>query len=263
MQVDSRSLIKNQFLAIALVAFATVVTYENAFLRDKHNFAVYLAMVTLVAWYGGLLPAITATMLSALSFAYFIAPPHGFRVASTDDVIRIILFIMIAMLISLTHWQRLQAERARRFTERRLQLSLDAARMGAWDLDLEHGAFWWSPSLERIFGRPPGSFSETYEGFLGYIHPDDRDFVDRAVTRTIENGVDYEIEHRIVRPDGSVRWITTRGRIFYNDQSRPERMMGVVADITDQRKPDEPKPSRSEPLPATVLRKPDAEKSAT
>ncbi len=101
----------------------------------------------------------------------------------------------------------------------------------AWDHDVATGDFWWSPNLEAIFGRPPGSFSRTFEGFFGYIHPEDQDFVSRAITQTMEQGTDYEIEHRIVRPDGSVKQIHTRGRIFYNQQHEVERMVGLVWEL--------------------------------
>jgi PAS domain S-box-containing protein len=239
MQQDAQSFLWGQLCAIALVLLSTLITFYVPVLHDIHSTAAFLVAVTIAAWYCGLIPSITVMVLSGFAFCYFIAPPSGFRIESKEDINRLFLYLLVASLVVYSHWAKSRAERTRRSTERRLQLALDAARMGAWDLDLERGRFWWSPNLERIFGRAPGTFSNTYEGFLGYIHPDDRDFVDRAVTRTIENGVDYEIEHRIVRPDGAVRWITTRGRIFYNERSNPERMIGVVTDISNQHKSDE------------------------
>ena len=90
--------------------------------------------------------------------------------------------------------------------------------------------------MEHLFGRPPGEFSGTYEGFIGYIHPDDQDFVKRAITRIVEGAKEFEIEHRVVRPDGQTRWILTRGRIVCDEAGTAYQVIGVAADITEHKK---------------------------
>jgi PAS domain-containing protein len=108
--------------------------------------------------------------------------------------------------------------------------------MATWEKNLRTGEFWWSPGLEEMFGRTPGTFHHSYEDFLGYIHPDDRSFVQNAFTRSMESGVEFEVEHRILRPDQGERWIITRGQMVFNDRTgRPERLLAVAVDVTDRR----------------------------
>jgi PAS domain-containing protein len=109
--------------------------------------------------------------------------------------------------------------------------------MGVWDYDLVGDDFWISPELRNIFGVGDGGgeFSPTYGGFLSFVHPEDRPEVVRAMTTSRENRTDYQLEHRLVRRGGDVRWIATRGRTFVDADGRAERMIGLVVDITDQR----------------------------
>jgi len=145
-----------------------------------------------------------------------------------------------------------------RDSEQRLSLAIDSAHLGVWDYNLLTRKFWWSKTLEIIYGRTQGDFPGTYGQFFGCIHFDDQPLFNRAITRTIDEGDDYEIEYRIELPDKSIRWVNTRGRLFFNSNSRAERIVGVVTDITDRKsvekeRPDAaPRPSRPEPLMSAV-----------
>jgi PAS domain S-box-containing protein len=110
---------------------------------------------------------------------------------------------------------------------------LEAGRMGVWDYDLRGDEFWISPALQEIFGVRTDEFAPTYGGFLAFVHPDDRAVVVRAMTTSRESNVDYQIEYRILRRDGSVHRIATRGRTFVDPHGRAERMIGLVVDLTD------------------------------
>ena len=152
-----------------------------------------------------------------------------------DDVIRLTLFLFVASLISILYESRAVAHASLRRSEDRLKLALEAAGMVVWEHDMTARTGWCSEGFADVFGSQPVRFSSTYEGYLSYIHPQDRDFVERAITHTIDNRIDYEIEHRIVKPDKSVRWVSTRGRITYAESGRVERMTGVVWDVTDRK----------------------------
>jgi PAS domain-containing protein len=108
--------------------------------------------------------------------------------------------------------------------------------MGVWDYNLLTRQFWWSKTLEAAYGRTDGSFPETYGQFFSYIHFDDQPLFNRAITRTIDEGTDYELDHRIILPDKSIRWVNTRGRVFFNSASRAERIVGIATDITAKKK---------------------------
>ena len=132
-----------------------------------------------------------------------------------------------------------QGGEALRESEARLNLALDAAGMGVWDSDLLTGRLIWSASMEALFGLAPGAFAGTREAFYELVHPEDREAVRRAVGRAVEEGVDFEVEHRIVRPDGTVRWITSKGQVFRDASGRAAHMLGAVLDITERRRAEE------------------------
>jgi PAS domain S-box-containing protein len=127
--------------------------------------------------------------------------------------------------------ERTRAEASARRSEERLRFALDAASMGTWDWSLESHTVQWSDNLEPLHGLPPGTFDGTFESYEREIHPDDRARVLRTARRSIESGVPYDVEYRMVAPDGTVRWVEGKGRVEY-EGSRPVRMTGVCMIIT-------------------------------
>ncbi|HEX5830136.1 MAG TPA: PAS domain-containing protein [Gemmatimonadaceae bacterium] len=119
------------------------------------------------------------------------------------------------------------------------RLALEAARLGTWDWDVASDRVVWSSMMERLFGIPIGSFGGTVECFRERVHPDDRAAVSDAVRRALARRSEYSIEFRIVRPDGSVRWMTAQGCAFYGENGRPIHMTGIAMDVTARRRVDE------------------------
>lgn len=78
-------------------------------------------------------------------------------------------------------------------------------------------------------------FSGTYAGFLDLIHPEDRERVEHAVRTALDERSSYAIEHRIVKPDGNVKWLSCKGQVFCDEHGRPTRIIGTVHDITDRK----------------------------
>jgi PAS domain S-box-containing protein len=118
--------------------------------------------------------------------------------------------------------------------EERLQLALDAGRMGNWDWNIQTGKVTWSADLEAIHGLAPGSFPGTFEAYKNEIHPDDRQKVEAAIAQNLQRG-EHHVEYRIVRPDGSTRWVEGRGKVFRDERGAPARVVGVCSDITDRK----------------------------
>ncbi len=216
-------------VAVLAVALATGIVFLIPAFITRGALVIYIAVVLLVTWFGGWRAGVLATALCALAAAYWILPPDdSFAVQSVDDALRLGAFVFVAALIVALHASRERALGWAWQTEQRLAFALECAHMGAWYTDLRTGKFWWSAGMEELFGRAPGEFSGTYDSFIGYIHPDDQDFVKRALTKTIEGGKEFEIEHRIVRPDGEVCWIITHGRIIIDDAGHPKMITGVA-----------------------------------
>lgn len=123
-----------------------------------------------------------------------------------------------------------------RVSEERLRLAMDAAGMGAWDWDLKTGNVNWSGNQEKLFGVPSGSFSGDFETFLKLVHPEDiLGLQARTAGALAARQTDHRDEFRIVRPDGTIRWMVANGCIYYDEQGTPVRMIGVNMDITDRK----------------------------
>ncbi len=128
---------------------------------------------------------------------------------------------------------RLEIERAR------LNDAQAVAHVGSWELDLRSNELWWSDEAYHIFDIEQTAFGATYDAFLGRVHPDDRDAVNRAYRESIATRQPYSIEHRMCRRDGSIRWVQERCRTFYADSGEPLRSIGTVQDITERRQAEE------------------------
>jgi PAS domain S-box-containing protein len=217
------------------VGIACLLTLSLPGFHTNAPMFLFLTAVLISTWYGGWFSGIVATVLAGFITARFILPPgQSHFLANTGDLWRWTLFILIALMISSLHASRSRAERRLRYSEQRLSLALESARLGVWDYNLSTRKLWWSKTLETIYGRTNGDFPETYGQFFGCIHFDDQPLFNRAITRTIDEGTDYEIEHRILLPDKSIRWVNTRGRVFFNRASQAERIVGVTTDLTER-----------------------------
>jgi PAS domain S-box-containing protein len=132
--------------------------------------------------------------------------------------------------------QRMRRQAALKASEERYALAQKAANIGSWDWNIITGKLLWSEQIEPIFGFAPGRFVGTYEAFLQCIHPEDRQFVIDSVSASVEQHKDYQIEHRILWPDGTLRWIAETGDVIRNAAGKAIRMVGVVQDITERKK---------------------------
>jgi PAS domain-containing protein len=220
MSAEIRRTGRHFFLAFIVVVFAlgaTEVLYRIDGRLAQHGvMAFFLAAVIVAAWRGGVVAAIFATLLSVLVGAWIMPPSNSFRISDTDDVIRLSLFVFLAALISYMHFARQRAERSLKESEGRLHFSLDSSGVACWDANVV------------IFGRTEADFATTYEGFFAYIYPEDREFFHLASVGSGANHRDYEISHRVVCGDGTIKRVSTRGRMYIDDEGRVERMVGAV-----------------------------------
>jgi PAS domain S-box-containing protein len=108
------------------------------------------------------------------------------------------------------------------------------ARLGHWEIDLVNDKLAWSDETCRIFGLEPGA-SIAGESFLKVVHPDDHDFVKSAYAESVQNRTDYNIEHRLLMQDGSIKWVNERCVTEYAEDGAPLRSIGTVQDITQHK----------------------------
>ena len=219
-------------LAVVLVVGATFVTVHVPILKEMRSLWLHLLAVTLVSWYAGAGPGMLAVVTSAASFAYYVAPPEGFAMRDPHDLVRVGMFVVVAGVISFFRRSKTAAERSAEAIGRRLAEVLDATGTGVWEMNLRTGALVRSTRLEDIYGRRGASFPDTYVAFMGLVHPDDRPLVHNSISAAMEEGGEYQISHRIVRPDGEIRTVETRGRVMPDASGKPERVVGVTSDAT-------------------------------
>jgi len=107
------------------------------------------------------------------------------------------------------------------------------ANLGHWHLDLIKNKLEWSDGVFKIFGVEPQKFTETYEAFLEFVHPDDRELVDHAYTNSLKTREAYEITHRIVSSDGTLKFVREKCNTDFDEDGNPLRSLGIVLDITE------------------------------
>ncbi|MCU1677517.1 MAG: rsbP 5 [Frankiales bacterium] len=114
----------------------------------------------------------------------------------------------------------------------RLRLALDASGLGAWEWDVSTGRVHWDERMEEIFGFAPGTFPGTYDAWHATLHPDDRTHVLGSVQQAVALKSRNNLEHRIIRTDGSVRWIESHSQPVTDADGTVRGTIGCVRDIT-------------------------------
>lgn len=131
--------------------------------------------------------------------------------------------------------RRKRDEEATRVANERLRAALDASETGTFRWDLRSDRLEWDENLNRLFGLEPGVTVQSLAEFIDLVHPDDRGRVVDACRRCGADGSDLEEEFRVVRPDGTERWLYDKGRSYPGPDGRPAYVSGACVDITERR----------------------------
>ncbi|MCA9914146.1 MAG: PAS domain S-box protein [Anaerolineae bacterium] len=158
------------------------------------------------------------------SFEAFLSPIFG----TGEDVLYV-------MSITRDITERKKAEAELRESEIRLALSQAIAHIGYWEWNIQTGESIWSDEFCRIVGVNPETAQPSLELGRSMIHPDDRERAQAAVRESLEAGKPYRIEKRIVRPDGTIRWVLSDGRVTLDDEGRPLKLTRTFLDITERK----------------------------
>ncbi len=124
------------------------------------------------------------------------------------------------------------AEQAVRDSMDKLNEAQRIAQVGNWELNLVDGRLYWSDEIFQLFEIDKAQFGASYEAFLNAIHPDDREKVNLAYTRSLETREPYEIAHRLRMADGRIKWVNERCETFFDEQGKALRSVGTVQDIS-------------------------------
>ena len=152
------------------------------------------------------------------------------------------LILVEALLIFGLLWQRARRRKAEAelaIAYERLRLALTAGKSVGWDWDIRSGQDRWFGDLQTMFGIRSNTHSERIEEFRRRIHPEDRKLVWEGVANAIRDHKPYISEFRVVRSDGTVRWITANGSFYYTVNGRAKQMLGIAVDITERKRSEE------------------------
>jgi PAS domain S-box-containing protein len=141
---------------------------------------------------------------------------------------------LVASFTDISQWARTEQalEQHRAFLEK----AQEVAHIGSWVAELDSsGRLGWSTETHRIFGVPLGQFAGTADAFLSFVHRDDLPLVRAAGEAALSGTTPYDLEYRIVRHDGTIRWVHAQGDVVRDADGRPLRMIGTVQDITERR----------------------------
>lgn len=131
--------------------------------------------------------------------------------------------------------KRKDAQQRERHVAERLQLALSAGQLGDWSWDASTDRVTLGPRAAECFGLP-GTTSITWTALRKRLHPADGNREREAVDAAVRDQSDYDVEYRVVRPDGAEVWVASKGRGIYDDDGNIVGMIGVVQDVTERKK---------------------------
>jgi len=119
--------------------------------------------------------------------------------------------------------------------QEQFNLGQKIANIGIWSLDYETDRLEWTEGVHQIFRTDPQTFKPTFEAFLQFVHPEDREKLKKAYSNSIKEKRDYLVEHRVVLADGEIKFVQERCQNFFNDNGNIIRSIGTVLDISIQK----------------------------
>jgi PAS domain S-box-containing protein len=263
------------WIAVFSVAAALIISRWPMLHLQDAPVSLFLCAVILSAWFGGLWPGLLATTLSALAFYYYFLPPIHSWHAKPEEIPRFAIFMVSALFVgSLSVAQRSateslrrarddlkgtvqelqntnevlqaasrereRAEESLRRSENYLAEAQRLAHMGSWVwLVPGRDALHLSDEWYRIYGFDPEKGPPPWKERLQRIHPEDRTKWQRAIDRAIADTSDYEVEFRILIPDGAVKYIHTVGHPVFNESGNLVEFVGTSMDVTERKRGEE------------------------
>jgi PAS domain S-box-containing protein len=223
-------------LGIAGLALITFVCFRLGFGLARTAFA-YVILVALVSLLGSFSASVVLSIIAAVCLEYFFAPPlFDFRLDDPDVIVRIAAFLTTSLVVTALTAKLKRAEVALGESNARLEEAQRIAHVGWWERDFSTGHVALSDEACRIFGVQPVALPQWHARWLQLIHPDDRPrAAEAAAAALVRGGPRYDVEYRVVRPDGTERVVRSQGDVTWDETGRPLRQFGVLQDITELR----------------------------
>ena len=140
---------------------------------------------------------------------------------------------MLGSMMDITDHKRIEEELKNR--EMQLAEAQQIAHLGSWEWEIATDEVRWSDEQYRNLGLQPLEINASYEAYLNLAHPEDRELVVNTIERAFHTKESYSIDHRIVHPDGRVRFLQISGKVIVDEAGNPTKMLGTAQDITDRK----------------------------
>jgi PAS domain S-box-containing protein len=234
-------------LAVSLFVVGLALFESQLIVADKTPWLLYCPLPLLIWAAVRFGPLGASTSLLLVMFMAIRGATHGqgpfVGSSSAHNALAIQGFLIVisapVLALAAVIRERFRAEEAARQNQERLAMAMNAAQMGTWEWDIQANTSHWSDETKRLFGLSPADPETNAETFYAMIHPEDRRFVEQAVNRSVSEGSPYEAEFRVPRPDGGVYWVRGRGKVLLDEAGKPWRMIGLNADVTEQKRSEE------------------------
>lgn len=154
----------------------------------------------------------------------------GYRLGQAE--LNLLATVIEMLRTTIRRWQAVDALQA---SERNLRLALAAGQLSTWELDLTTQEIFFSARLAPLFGVPPSGGSLALSDLVARLHPEDRERGLVSMASVIEGYLSPGLEVRVIQPDGAIVWVRGRGQLLRNTLGMPERIVGVLADVTEER----------------------------
>jgi PAS domain S-box-containing protein len=242
-QLSRRRLLEGICLLLGLIAVSFVLF--NGTLAEKDSALLYVPLPFLL-WAAVRFGSRGATAaIAGVAFFAIWGVAHGQGPFSENTAEKNALYVqvfLIFMSLPLLFLAALIEERDKagetlREREERIALAAESAKLALWTINFLRDESWMNDKGRELFGFAPRE-PLCREAFLQRVHPEDRNNVDEAIERARRESQTFEIEYRLLRPDGETRWLISRGRYVRNDRGGVSELIGVAIDITGQVKAD-------------------------
>ena len=221
-------------LLALLVGFSCFVFLAGYWRYPHVLFPLY---IWAVLRFGQLGSVTSSFVVAAIAIAGAVGGQTPLAQASVTNVVLILEALLAGVTISVLLLGAVLAERGR--AEDELAEAQALAHVGNWSWDVGSGKISWSDELYRLVGLKPQSRRFSLEGYLELLHPDDRERARRIIDHAYETGEPFAFDHRVVLPDGKLRWLHGRGHVSHNGSGEAVRMSGTAQDITERKQIDQ------------------------
>lgn len=220
-------------MAAAVVIRGVLAGWDTAFALSVTHFPAFIVATLFAGQRWGWI-SLAGALATSLALRGGLPSDHAVRAGVILYALSGAITVFVAARLREMVLRLDEAQTALDRSEARLQMAQSAGDVGLWDWDAETGEGFWSPTLYRSLGLPTDRRASV-RSLLDTVHPDDRERVRQNNIAAIRTGRMEPCEYRIVRPDGEIRWMLSRGEVLVNGQGRAIRAVGVNIDITDRR----------------------------